>query len=98
MAKAKLKQKEIETIAARAPAETHPADGPSLKSHWPEKRKLIRKMRDLYEKRLDYEILLFIFACSKSIIRQIKLILPADVIWKLLRALHGWPHKYLLQA
>ena len=44
MAKAKLKQKEIETIAARAPAETHPADGPSLKSHWPEKRKLIREI------------------------------------------------------
>lgn len=56
MAKAKVKQKEIETIAARAPAETHPSDGPSLKSHWPEKRKLVRKMRDLYEKRLDYEI------------------------------------------
>ena len=44
MAKAKVKQKEIETIAARAPAETHPSDGPSLKSHWPEKRKLVRKI------------------------------------------------------
>ena len=45
---------ELETIAGMARQGALPADTPTVKSKLPEKKKLVKRLKELYEKRRDY--------------------------------------------